>query len=175
MPAETCCFLITASLNTAHMLLLTRCNPSNWQRAAPIFSSLSSRMSHCLKMWPGKLLNSSVVPPPRTSQPKWSGEAESLRLLQHWKTAKYTLPSRYRSKSPWNISGTLLNQCLDKDSCYCAGQRAACTVMPRCVIKLSMSVFTILVKDYTSVRPKAEIYLPFLGFLAKTRWHPKFA
>lgn len=78
------------------------------------------------------------------------------------------LTGQYRSDSLRNITGTLLNQCLDKDSGCSEGQKSAYTEIPRCVIKLSVSVFTILVKDYTLVRPPAEILPPFPDFLAKT-------
>lgn len=95
------------------------------------------------------------VAPPPCCPSKWSGEVESLQLFA---AAEKLQNARGRVSIDQSPHGTFLAPCWIndsiKDSCYSAGQRAACSVMPRCVIKLSMSVFTILVKDYTSVRPQ---------------------
>lgn len=106
---------------------------------------------------PRKLLYSAGLQSPHIT--KAGGEVASLQLLHHWKTTKTMLTSQYRSKSLRNITGTLLNQCLNKDSGCSEGQKSTYVVIPRCVIKLSVSVFTILVKDYTLVRLLAELFL----------------
>lgn len=103
-----------------------------------------------------------MLPPPPPPPPRlpsctstWSGEVESLQLFAAAEKLQNAHGQVSIDQSPY---GTFLAPCWIndsiKDSCYSAGQRAACSVMPRCVIKLSMSVFTILVKDYTSVRPR---------------------
>ena len=117
-------------------------------------------MCHCLKMVARKLLyfTPMVCTVPRSQPNKtllgW-GEVGCSQPSRHWKTAKTTLSSQYRSKSLWNISGTSLNRCLEKKKKFWLFQGSKsglhCNTKVY-LIKLSMSVFTILVKDYTSVR-----------------------
>lgn len=114
-----CIYYIFVSINAAHNVadqvqpfILTVCR---------FFSKgFSSKiMCHCLKMVPGNYF----------TLLQWSAQLPDHRLIKHfwdevevgcsqhsrrWKTAKTTLSSQYRSKSLWNISGTLLNQCLKK-------------------------------------------------------------
>lgn len=162
LPAETCCFPICRRLQTRPARTsLTRCNPSYW-----LFLFCDNIMSHCLEMWPKKSALLRCCHPPRLHPPPppprlpsctstWSGEVESLQLFAAAEKLQNAHGQVSIDQSPY---GTFLAPCWIndsiKDSCYSAGQRAACSVMPRCVIKLSMSVFTILVKDYTSVRPR---------------------
>lgn len=153
LPTETCCFQICLRLQTrpAHTSL-TRCKPLYW-----LFLFCDNIMTHCLKTWQRKKCFAVMLHPPHTFLPAPLNGAVKWNLYSFLQRLKLQ-NARSQVSIDQSPHGTFLAPCWIndsiKDSCYSAGQRAACSVMPRCVIKLSMSVFTILVKDYTSVRPQ---------------------